>query len=177
MGLFVSTTGVNVVLPELGIVVSHPTTDFEISAQFSAQEIEAADSLTTAITNGDLDWRKTAGGSIEPHLDYDPEYLLVAQANTGGKREDRAVTFGDTLLAKSGRVAGASFSGSPKTATVSFAKPFPDNNYAVALSAQLDGRAWLAESLTAGGFVINAQASAPIAGLVYWSAEYMGESN
>lgn len=177
MGLFVSTTGTTVDISELGISIAHPTVDRELDTQFSAQEIEHADSLTSAITSGTLIWRKTAMGVNELPTDYDPDYLLVYDINVGGKREDRAVTFGDTLRAKGGRVLGSDFSGSPKRAAVVFSKPFPDTNYSVVINGQMDGRAWLAESIAANGFTINAQASATIIGLVFWTAEYIGESN
>ena len=54
MGLFVSTTGSNVSISELGIVIVHPAVDQEISAQFSSEEIKNAPTLTSNIRSGAL---------------------------------------------------------------------------------------------------------------------------
>lgn len=92
--LFLTTTSSDVVVPELGITIVHPTTDFEISAQFSAEEIASATSLTTAITSGQLTWKKTAMGADELASDYDPDYVEIAELNTGtGDSQDRAIIF------------------------------------------------------------------------------------
>jgi len=77
MGLFVSTTGLDVNIPELGITITHPTTDFEVDAQFIDEEIKQATTLTTNIRSGDLVWKKTSGGSAETPTDYDPDYVEI----------------------------------------------------------------------------------------------------
>jgi hypothetical protein len=54
------------------------------------------------------------------------------------------------------------FSGNPKKATVTFASPFPDANYAIVLSPSTDGSKTFAldyESKTANGFVVNLNAN------------------
>lgn len=96
MGLYVSTTGNNVVITELGITVVHPTVDRSISDQFSAEEIKNAESLTTNIRSGELVWRKTSGGTVQPPTDYDPDFIEIEQSNTGGGlQDDRSVIFKD----------------------------------------------------------------------------------
>lgn len=101
MGLFVSTTGTNVNIPELGITISHPTTNLELSAQFTAEDLRGAGSLTTAITVGTLTWKKTAGGSVQPAADYDADWVEAEQKNTGsGAKPDRVVTFKDMTSAE-----------------------------------------------------------------------------
>lgn len=93
MSLFVTTTGTAVVIPELGITITNPTTDRNLAAQFSPEEIREATSLTTAITSGTLIWRRVAGGANQPAADYDPDYVLSTALATGtGAVGDRPVT-------------------------------------------------------------------------------------
>jgi hypothetical protein len=95
MGVFVSTVSADVPLPKLGIILVHPTVDYDLGAQFSGDDLKRADDLTTAITGGDLIWKRTAGGAAELATDYDPDYLDIHNENVGGRREHRAVTFDD----------------------------------------------------------------------------------
>jgi hypothetical protein len=96
MGLFVSTTGTTQSIPELGIEIAHPTTDRDMLAQFSVDEIGQASTLTSLIQAGTLVWRKVAAGTIQPAADYDPDFVEIERANTGpGQQLDRAVTFRD----------------------------------------------------------------------------------
>jgi len=96
MGLFVSTTGASVPIPELGITIPHPSSNRDMGGQFTSLEIKNAESLTAAIRNGDLSWSKTSGGATEPALDYDEDILLSDETNLGvGLADDRLVTFKD----------------------------------------------------------------------------------
>lgn len=80
-----------------------------------------------------------------------------------------------SLSEKSGSVLAGDFSGNPKTYAVVFTTMFPTNNYSVSITGS-DGRSWVAESLAQTGFTINAQANQPLTGLVYWQANYKGET-
>lgn len=180
MGLFVSTTGANIAIPELGITIAHPTTDRDMGSQFSSDEIEAAASLTTAIRSGSLVWRKLAAGAIQTATDYDEQYLVIADENTGsGAHNDQVVTFKDlsasVLPSKSGTVNAGSFSGNPKKYTVSFSIPFATSNYSVVVTG-VDGRSWSIESKTAAGFVLNSRANQALTGDVNWIAILTGET-
>lgn len=93
MGLFVSTVSSDVVINELGITLAHPTLDFQVDTQFSAEEIKRATSLTTAIIGGVLIWRKVAAGTVQVATDYDPDYVEIYNENTGsGLFDDQVVT-------------------------------------------------------------------------------------
>jgi hypothetical protein len=93
MGLLVSTTGTDVVISELGIIISHPTLNRDMAAQFSSSEIKAAESLTTAITSGALVWRKLVGGSAQAPSDYDSDYSLIEEVSSGsGSPNDQSAT-------------------------------------------------------------------------------------
>ena len=83
MGLFVSTTGTDVTIQELGVVIVHPTTDRDMGAQFSAEEIVRAVTLTSTIQAGTLVWRKVAAGAVQAAADYDPEFVEAEQEATG----------------------------------------------------------------------------------------------
>lgn len=180
MGLYVSTTGTDVAIPELGFTLTHPSTDYALSDQFSAEDIRGADSLTTSIRTGVLVWKKTSGGTAEISTDYDPDYLESEELNTGlGYQGDRVVTFKDlnvmTLPTKSGVRLPINFSGNPKKATVTFVSAFADANYTPTIIG-VDVRSWSVESVTAGGFVINSNANQALTGSVYWSAIKHGET-
>jgi hypothetical protein len=77
------------------------------------------------------------------------------------------------LQIQEGRAAPGDFSGSPKTAAVTFSVPFVDNNLSIQITSQFDGRAWLAENITTTGFTINSQAAQPITGYVFWVAQHI----
>lgn len=94
MGLYVSTTGTNVDLVELGTTLVHPEVDYDLLSQFSPDELQESETLTLAIRTGVLIWKKTAGGGIELPLSYDEDFTEIDQINTGvGNLDDRAVTF------------------------------------------------------------------------------------
>lgn len=175
MGLYVSTTGTDVGIPELGFTLTHPSIDYDLSAQFSAEDLQGASSLTAAILAGTLTWKKTSSGSTELAADYDPDYIESEILNTGtGAKADRVVTFKDLAAyepPKSGIVPNSSFTGTPRTAAVTFVTAFSDNNYTVVLSGA-DKRTWSSENKSASGFTINSNANQALTGSVYWMAEY-----
>lgn len=78
-------------------------------------------------------------------------------------------------LYKSGQIAAVTFTGNPKTATVTFGTAFPSTAYNVTVIGT-DGRSWVVNSLTAAGFTISTQANAALSGPVYWHATATGES-
>lgn len=180
MGLFVSTTGTNVVIPELGITITHPTTDYNIGTQFSSEYIQRASTLTSVIRAGTLVWRKTAGGTAQPATDYDADYLEVDEENTGlGLKADRAVTFKDltagSLASKSGFVTSSSFTGNPKKYAVVFGAPMASAAYSINI-AGVDSRAWSWESKLTTGFTINTNANQALTGNVDWDIVANGET-
>ena len=70
---------------------------------------------------------------------------------------------------KSGAKTSGSFTGNPRTATVTFGTAFPDANYSVT-AIGVDGRGWTIDSQVAGSFVINSNASSALTGSVSWTA-------
>lgn len=83
MSLFVSTVSSNVVVPELGITLTHPTVNFQVDAQFSSEEIKKANSLTYAIQAGTLTWKYTSTGTIQNATSYDADTVEIEQEKTG----------------------------------------------------------------------------------------------
>ena len=85
------------------------------------------------------------------------------------------------LPTKAGKVLGASFSGNPKKATVTFATPFADANYTVVVTGVTNvsgnGHVPSIESQLAGSFVINLETNS-ISTLISanWIATKHGES-
>ena len=93
-------------------------------------------------TNGEI-WRKFDSGSSD--------WVLVEQL--------------------SGQVLPGSFSGNPKTATITFPYALPTNNYSPTFESA-DGRIWIAESMTTTGFIVNSQAGAALTNILYWTAKF-----
>ena len=180
MGLFVSTTGTTVDIPELGISITHPTTDRELSSQFDSEDIRNAGTLTSVIRSGTLVWRKTAGGSVQAATDYDADFVDVDSENTGpGLKADRVVTFKDltagALASKAGVALSSAFTGNPKKASVVFTSPMASANYSINISG-VDVRIWTWESKLATGFVINTNANQALTAHVDWDVVADGET-
>ena len=76
---------------------------------------------------------------------------------------------------KAGKVVSASFGGRPQTSSIVFATPFADGNYSVTINGG-NARAWTAESLVSGSFIISTNAVQAIDEDVYWIAIKHGES-
>jgi hypothetical protein len=94
VGLYVSTTGSDAAIPELGFTLTHPSSDYSLGDQFSPEELKNATALTTIIRAGTLIWKKTLGGAVQAPTDYDPDFFEVEELNTGlGQKNDRVVSF------------------------------------------------------------------------------------
>jgi hypothetical protein len=72
-----------------------------------------------------------------------------------------------SLKALSGSV--ASFGGTPKSSSITFTSPFPNNLYAVTVTGE-DARIWTIQSKTSGSFTINSNSSVALTGPIYWIA-------
>ena len=176
MGLFVSTVAADVPIPELGLLLVHPTGDYDLGSQFQGEDIKRAQSLYDAIIAGNLTWAKDVGMPLAG-ADFDLDVLDIQRDNTGtGAHGDQVPIFSDLLRDKSGKVAFGAFAGSPRRAAVTFSVPFPDSSYSVSITGS-DGRAWIVEDQLGTGFTINSQARALLTGPVQWTAIYNGESN
>jgi len=80
-----------------------------------------------------------------------------------------------TRIFKAGGIAGASFTGAPRKATVTFGTAFPNTNYSIHITGA-NSRSWSWESKTVNGFVINANANAALSGEVTWTCTSYGET-
>jgi len=180
VGLYVSTTGADASIPELGFTLTHPSTDYDLSAQFSPEDLQGAITLTALIRAGTLVWKKTSVGAAQTPTDYDPDLIEADNMNLGpGAQADRLVSFkdlaGSSLRTKSGSVAPGLFSGSPKKFTVVFATAWGSTAYDISISG-VDARSWSWQSKTSAGFVINSNANQALTGNVDWTAVSAGET-
>lgn len=80
----------------------------------------------------------------------------------------------NAVIYKSGIVAGGTFAGNPKKATITFSTAMPSTNYSIFISGT-SARTWTYEAKTVNGFVINANANAALTGEVSWQAILNGE--
>ena len=101
--------------------------------------------------------------------------LTIADSGTGTFTFNATAQTGTGLQIKAGAVAAASFTGSPKKATVTFSAAFAAATYAINVTGG-DGRTWTVESIAVGSFVINANAAAALTQPVRWEAIASGES-
>ena len=104
----------------------------------------------------------------------------VPQYNSATGNWEPATPASTTYPRKSGTVLKATFSGNPKKASITFATPFADANYAITLAPGTTGNSGFGpvwESKTATGFVINMNVN-NIANLVAvdWTAIKYGET-
>ncbi len=79
MALRISTTGSDIFLKDLGIIITDPTNNRDLSAEFTSEELKSSDDLTNAIQNGDLvadDGQFDINGPS-----YDPNELLKQELN------------------------------------------------------------------------------------------------
>ena len=89
---------------------------------------------------------------------------------------DTALSYMEQPRFKSGLVAGATFEGSPMTASVAFATAFDDTDYSVVLSGG-NARSFTVEDVTAAGFIISTNSNQAVDEPVYWLAMEHGESD
>ncbi len=80
------------------------------------------------------------------------------------------------MITKNNAVAGGTFAGNPKKATVTFATPFPNASYSVTVTGE-EARSWIIESKVSGSFIINSNSNTALANSVYWQAISYGEFN
>lgn len=78
------------------------------------------------------------------------------------------------MITKNNAVAGGTFAGNPKKATVTFSTPFPNVSYSIVVTGE-DARSWTIESKVSGSFVINSNSNTALANSVYWQAISYGE--
>jgi len=81
---------------------------------------------------------------------------------------------GSGLLSKSGAIAAGTFTGNPKTATVTFGTAFPSVPNVVVTGS--DGRSWTITAASTTAFTVSAQANQALTNPVYWVASITGES-
>ena len=84
MALFLSTVSGDVTIEELGYIIPHPTVNFEITAQFSEEDIRNADSIASLISSGLLLYRLSP---VEPYRNensYDKDIALAESLVNNG---------------------------------------------------------------------------------------------
>lgn len=82
---------------------------------------------------------------------------------------------GSGALIKAGTIASGSFTGTPRTASVTFSTAMPSTSYAITITG-VDGRSWVFSNKTTSGFTISSQANQALTGNVDWQAILIGES-
>lgn len=124
-----------------------------------------------------IDVRNSTSASIfivPPH--YRGIVTLTTNATAAGVWTWMMMSESEDLSLKSGVASSGSFTGSPKTALISFATPFFSNLYAIVITGS-DKRSWSYDSKTVGGFTIEANAATALTAEVSWHAILIGENS
>ena len=104
MSLRVSTTGSDVSINDLGITVFHPTSNLDLTLQFTANELRDSIDLTNAIASGNLD--VDDGANFVHKDDYDPDEFLIQQLGYNKDylyiSHDELASVNDILINKTG---------------------------------------------------------------------------
>jgi hypothetical protein len=100
MSFKVSTTGADVTLADLGLIVADPTTDLDLSLQFTPDELAASQDLDTAVQNGDLTLKITSDEYGEYEVDATEYYtgLAIDDEEDYVTEEELGAGFLDTLI-------------------------------------------------------------------------------
>lgn len=133
--------------------------------------ILATDSILVAFgkIQAQLNGHINVGGSVHPNATTSVAGFMSATDKT------KLDAIGGNRIIKSGVVAAVSFTGAPRTATVTFGTAMPSTNYSIAISGA-NSRSWSYQTKTVNGFVINANANASLSGEVTWTCISHGES-
>ncbi len=118
-------------------------------------------------------------------------YVPLSHVGSGGTQHANATTsvagfmssadktklnaIGGARVVKAGVITAASFTGSPKKATLTFGAAFASTNYSIVVLGG-NSRSWSFESKAVGSVVINANANAALSQDVLWIALDHGES-
>ncbi len=135
--------------------------------------------------------------AVDPHPQYltttegNAAYTPISHVGSGGTQHANATTsvsgfmsaadktkldgIGGARIIKSGSVAAGSFTGAPRTATVTFGTAFPNTNYSIHVTGA-NSRSWSFQSKAAGSFVINSNANGALSGEVTWTCISYGET-
>ena len=131
--------------------------------------------------SGNLDiyaagWDTPVFGSVTASTAY-LNTISASSILSGGTNINNIFTQkANTLLQKNGTVSGSTFSGSPLIYSVLFTTPFPNNNYAVTVTADVN-RFFTVQSKSASGFTINANSATLFTNNnVFWMAGQLGET-
>lgn len=126
-----------------------------------------------------VDWNnrqlvKSDGTTVT--LDWETGAFTGLLQISGSLLVSGSITSTAGAITKTNVVSNGTFSGTPLTATITFATAFPNTNYSVVVTGE-DARSWTIESKTASGFTINSNSSVVLTGDTFWQASSYGEFN
>ena len=140
---------------------------------------KTGDTMTGALINpygfvGTSSWASSSvSTSYSPWADY-ARSSSWASSSISSSRSITASYASGVPTIKSGIVSGSAFSGSSRTSSVSFTKPFPNNNYSITVTGD-NSRTWTISNRVSGSFTINTNSAQVLSGSVYWQAITVGE--
>jgi hypothetical protein len=155
-----------------GISTSGTYPNFTITNTSPDQTVVLNNGTGISVTGTYPNFTITATGSdtYVTGLTYSANVLTLSQ---NGGQPNITTTVG--LKTKSGSVSAASFTGTPRKATVTFTTPYPTTSYSIGITG-VNNRTYTYESKTTTGFVINTNANTALTGDVDWQTIEYGES-
>jgi hypothetical protein len=123
------------------------------------------------VSNTEFEYLNGVTSSIQSQLDAKLDDSQLGSANGVAELDADSRLPADQLTIlniQAGSVSSGSFSGTPKTATVTMPSAMPSTNYSVSFTGTTDARIWTVESKTTTGFVVNSNSNQAITGSVDW---------
>lgn len=114
----------------------------------------------------------TVSGSLIGSASYATTASYILNAVSSSFATTASYVIGDGgggTSAKAGSGSAVSFTGTPRTSSITFGSAFSNNLYTVTLAGE-DARAFTVQSKTSAGFTINSNSSVALTGPVYWIA-------
>jgi len=124
------------------------------------------------LTNGQLYIGSTGSSVVASTLTAGTGISIT---NGAGSITIATTLTGTGLRSKAGTITAGTFTGTPRTASVTFTSAFPDTNYTITVTG-VDARQWSWSSKATTGFTISSNANQALTGNVDWQAIAIGES-
>jgi len=149
---------------------------FASSSAFSTQSLNATNSLTAVSATSSLT-SQTASISINGLFASSSAFSTQSRFATQSLFATSSITASYALgmpTIKAGIVSGSAFSGSSRSASVTFTTAFPNTIYSVVVTGD-NARTWTITQKSGSRFFINSNSAAILSGSVYWQAMSIGE--
>jgi hypothetical protein len=167
-----NTTSTKNFLSSLGVAGAATAPVWEAVDYTDIQGQQDASAIASGVvSNTEFEYLNGVTSSIQSQLDAKLDDSQLGAANGVAELDADSRLPADQLTVlniQAGSVSSGSFSGTPKTATVTMPSAMPSTNYSVSFTGTTDARIWTVESKTTTTFVVNSNSNQTITGSVDW---------